>query len=386
MDILSLPVIPGPPAPGPLYYNAGRGLAEARIPNEPYTTCHAADLLELPNGDLLCCWFAGSREGNADISIVLSRLPAGKTEWEQPRLVSDDATRSEQNPSLFLKSDDELWLIYTAQTARTVELPPHTNLQYTAEIRRRISHDGGRTFGQTQTIFAEPGSFCRQRIQKLHSGRWLFATWQCFNDDTHNGSDITLVHRSDDAGESWQSSEVPHSRGLVHCNLIEMRTGEIAAFFRSRGADHIYRACSRDGGVTFTEPQPTELPNNNSSISALLLQSGALAIAYNACRFGDDRSTARWPRLRAPLAVALSYDGGKTFPCRRILDAGDGYCGRDNAKNNRRLEYPVLMQSRDGALHAAYTWGTRQNIRYLRFTEDWVRGKEQENEGLCYDF
>lgn len=68
---------------GRLYYDRRTGTVEALIPN-PFASCHAADLLELPNGDLLCCWFAGSDEGNADISIVLARLNAGESQWSVP--------------------------------------------------------------------------------------------------------------------------------------------------------------------------------------------------------------------------------------------------------------------------------------------------------------
>ena len=80
---------------GKLYDNKLRDTVESLIPN-PYESCHAADLLELPGGDLLCCWFAGSNEGNADISIVVSRLKAGESQWSIPVKVSDDAERSEQ--------------------------------------------------------------------------------------------------------------------------------------------------------------------------------------------------------------------------------------------------------------------------------------------------
>ena len=32
---------------------------------------HASNMVELPNGDLLCVWFAGSHEGKGDISSFL---------------------------------------------------------------------------------------------------------------------------------------------------------------------------------------------------------------------------------------------------------------------------------------------------------------------------
>lgn len=385
MNKETLPVLPWMERNGQLYYNARRDLVEAIIPNTPYATCHAADLQEMPDGTILCCWFAGSREGNADISIVLSRLPAGEDRFTEPVKISDDITRSEQNPSLFMPDDQTLWVMYTAQTARTKELPPHCNLQYTAEIRRRVSLDEGRSFHDTQVMFKDPGSFCRQKIQKLSTGRWLFATWQCFDDDTRNGSDITLVRRSDDEGRTWKTTEVPDSRGCVHCNLIDRGNGRILAFFRSRGADHIYLSVSEDGGESFSKPVATELPNNNASISVISLQSGAIAVAYNGCRFADDREMSRWPRQRSPLVLAITDDEGKSFPYRRILDMSDGYCGVKNSGGNSRCEYPVIMQSRDGKIHVAYTWDGRANIRYERVDESWIRGQLKE-EGLRNDF
>ena len=103
---------------GRLYRDTALDLVESLIPN-PWKSCHAPDLLELENGDLLCCWFAGSREGNADISIAVARLPADAEQWEQPVIVSDDPTRSEQNPSLFQNPNGDIWLMYTAQAATT---------------------------------------------------------------------------------------------------------------------------------------------------------------------------------------------------------------------------------------------------------------------------
>lgn len=53
------------------------------------------DVLDMGIIDMLCCWFAGSDEGNADISIAVSRLKAGESQWSIPVIVSDDPERSE---------------------------------------------------------------------------------------------------------------------------------------------------------------------------------------------------------------------------------------------------------------------------------------------------
>ena len=368
---------------GKMYYNSRLDMVEALIPN-PYNSCHAADMLELPNGDLLCCWFAGSDEGNADISIAVSRLKAGESTWTQPVIVSDDPERSEQNPSLFLTPSGEVWIMYTTQVSRNARPDSKFNLQYTAEIRRKISTDNGETWGKTETMFAEPGSFCRQKIQILKSGRWIFSNWMCFNDDTHNGSDITVIQISDDGGQTWRPVEVPDSRGKVHCNIIEMSEGKLTALFRSRSADHIYIAFSNDNGNTWSSPVRTELPNNNSSISAIKLQSGALAVIYNPVKMNDDVNTTVWPRLRCPVAIAISDDNGRTWPYIRLVEHGEGCLGISNRKSNRRYEYPVMMQKADGIIACAYSFGDRRCVKYIEVTEAWVRGCKRDKEELWF--
>lgn len=362
---------------GTLYYNGLRDTVESLIPN-PYESAHAADLLELPGGDLLCCWFAGSNEGNADISIVVSRLKAGESKWSVPVKVSDDEERSEQNPSLFLTPEGDIWLMYTAQISRAARPDSPFNLQYTAQIRRKISKDNGETWGKTEVMFSREGSFCRQKIQILSNGRWIFGNWICYNDDTHNGSDITVVQISDNNGLSWKGVEIPGSRGRVHANLIETEPGKVIALFRSRSADNIYIAHSDDWGESWSGPVRTQLPNNNSSISAIRLQSGALAVSYNPVRANDNPDITVWPRQRCPVAIALSMDNGRTWPFSRLVEQGEGFTGNENDVRNRRYEYPVIMQTADGRIHAAYSYGDRRCVKYVSVTEEWIRGDNRE--------
>lgn len=93
---------------------------------------HAANILPLPDGALMCVWFAGTQEGIADISVWGSRLPAGGMQWSDAAKLSHDDTRSEQNPVLFLAPDNVLWLLWTAQISGN---------QDTAIVRYRKSDD-----------------------------------------------------------------------------------------------------------------------------------------------------------------------------------------------------------------------------------------------------
>ncbi|MBK8889539.1 MAG: exo-alpha-sialidase [Dechloromonas sp.] len=54
-------------------------------------SAHAATLAELPDGRIAAAWFAGTREGAADVAVWFSTLNRGT--WSTPRQI---ATREER--------------------------------------------------------------------------------------------------------------------------------------------------------------------------------------------------------------------------------------------------------------------------------------------------
>lgn len=78
-------------------------------------------------------------------------------------------------------------------------------------------------------------------------------------------------------------------------------------------------------------------------------------------------SAAFWGAPRAPLSLALSADGGRSWPLRADLVTGDGHCLTNNSRDglNRELSYPSISQTPDGALPIAYTHH-RKVIRHIR--------------------
>ncbi len=125
------------------------------------------------------------------------------------------------------------------------------------------------------------------------------------------------------------------------------------------------------------------LPNNNASISATKLASGRIAVAYNpthapASTFGQ----AVWPGLRCPVAVALSQEGGQTFPFIRLMELGEGFCGPENSTNNATYEYPFIMQDKAGLIHLGYAYKNRISVKWMHFSEKDVTGAKREVQGL----
>jgi predicted neuraminidase len=356
---------------------------------------HAANLMVLHDGVLACVWFGGSMEGKSDISIYMSTLDSQSDSWSTPVQLSNDKERSEQNPILFPAPNGDLWLLHTAQESGN---------QDTAIIRRRISQDNGKSWSSTESIEGLPlGTFVRHPIHIHSDGAWLLPVFDCkiLPGEKWDGSfDESAVLRSVDQGKSWKRIAIPNSVGCVHMSIVPATNNRLLGFFRSRWADFIYTTESIDGGLSWSSPVPTVLPNNNSSIQALRLQDGRLAMIFNessslnaterraslydeledsgganehpqAASSGDHRR-AFWGAPRAPMTLAISDDDGKTWSFRRNLEVGDGYCmSNDSARGlNREYSYPSLRQTPDGVLHLAYTV-FRKHIRHVRLSPEW---------------
>lgn len=362
------------------------------------TSCvqnHASNIMPLHNGDLLCAWFAGTQEGIADISIYMSRLKLGESEWSAPVQLSDDVCRSEQNPVLFPAPDGTVWLIWTAQLAGNQE---------TAIVRCRTSTDYGKTWSPVHVLFDCPGTFVRQPMVVLENGEWLLPVFYCKTAAGRKWTgdeDYSAVKISADQGITWEEYPVSGSIGCVHMNVEQLSDGTLLALYRSRWADSIYMSRSGDNGRTWTEPAPAGLPNNNSSIQFTKLINGHLALVFNnrngqGCRerrlslYDDIESSdeqqpvmtqtppageklAFWGVPRAPLTIAISDNKGKTWSYMRDLEIGDGYCMTNNSKEklNREYSYPSIKQTADGNIHITYTY-FRQKIKYVCIAEEWV--------------
>lgn len=351
---------------GIMYHDQFLNVDFGILPTGGNNTAHAPALIETEDGGMLCAWFAGSFEGSGDISIVVSKLDPETQTWSIPITVSQGENRSEQNPAFFRHPNGDIWLIYTSQISRQ---EGKDNMQFSSIIMVQKSHDEGLNWSNAEVLIHNEGTFSRQPIQILSNGRWIFSTWLC--EDSADGltNDPTEFQVSDDEGITWKPIRMPESEGRVHANVIELEKGHLIAFMRSRFADFIYKSESKDYGDSWSVPEATSLPNNNSSISAIKLSSGEIAIAYNLnsssnATFGK----IAWPGLRNPVAVSVSEDGGLTWPIGRIFEQAEGFIGTENKTNNAQYEYPSLYQDRQGTLHLVYAYKNRLSVKYVRFT------------------
>jgi predicted neuraminidase len=337
------------------------GAKQAYLPNVGKTS-HAANLLSLQNGDLLCFWFTGAEEGSSGVSIAMSRLVRGSSKWSYPVILSHHSGWSDQNPVPFRAPDGKLWLFHTSQQAGKG--------QTTAIVYALTSNDLGHTWTVPAVIFSQPGTFIRQDLVVFHH-KWLFPTYHSasFGITLNAQSDISVVKISKDNGKTWTGCEVPDSGGLVQMNIVKLSGDQLIAFFRSRYADWIYKSWSTDGCYWRT-PVATQLPNNNASIQAVRLKDGHLIMAFNNTHASGTRGKPR-TAARNILSVALSMDEGLTWPWVRDVQGPDETAA-GRPEEGSEYSYPSVTQSPDGMVQLVFTFN-RKTIKYMTFDEQWIR-------------
>lgn len=296
----------------------------------PFPSCHASTIAETQAG-LVAAWFGGTREGDKDVGIWLSRHD-GKS-WNAPAEVatgvqSDSLRHPCWNPVLFQAADGPLLLFY--------KVGPNPREWWGMLIR---STDAGKTWSRPQRL---PDGFLgpiKNKPELLADGRLL-----CPSSTEHEGWRVHLESTTDLGLEQWSRTEPlndGNSIGAIQPAILRHGGERLQILCRSKGLGKIVTFWSEDGGKTWGELTETELPNPNSGIDAVTLNDGRHVLVYN-----------HTPRGRSPLNVAVSKDG-RQWTSALVLESESG-----------EYSYPAVIQTADGLVHITYTW-RRERVKHV---------------------
>ncbi|MBB1286483.1 exo-alpha-sialidase [Flavisolibacter sp. BT320] len=304
-----------------------------------FPQAHSATIVETPAG-LVAAWFGGTREGNPDVEIYVSRLVNNK--WTPPVSVADgrinDTVRkATYNPVLFQIPGGDLLLFYKIGNKVA---------DWKGFMKR--SKDNGLTWSERISLqegFLGP----IKNKPEVVKGKIIAPS-------SFEGNPGWRVHFevSDDRGETWRKVG-PINSGtdytIIQPSILKHKDGKLQMLARSKQRALI-TSWSADGGETWSKVEPSGLPNNNSGTDAVTMQDGRHLLVYNHVRPHDSLKNGKG--ARTPLNVAISPDGKKWFAAAILEDSPIS-----------QYSYPSVIQSRDGMVHVVYTW-RRQKIKYVK--------------------
>lgn len=309
-------------------------LSEFVYETAPFPSCHASTLVETNDG-LLAAWFGGKAEKDPSVGIWTATLLDGK--WSPPVEVANgdqpDGSRLPcWNPVLFQPAQPAnapLLLFY--------KMGPDPSTWWGL---LRQSTDGGKTWSSPRRLPEGVLGPIKNKPIQLKDGTILCPT--SFEDSKTKQWRVHF-EMTPDLGMTWTKSAPPESTPPINAiqpSILILPNGDLQAVGRTR-EKFVFSTISQDQGKTWSPLVLTELPNPNSGNDALTLKDGRHLLIYN-----------HTPKGRSPLNLALSSDG-KSWANVLTLESEKG-----------EYSYPAIIQTKDGKVHATYTW-KREKIRHV---------------------
>ncbi|MFG3102359.1 exo-alpha-sialidase [Streptomyces sp. NPDC048182] len=327
--------------------------------------------------------FAEGRRGTcgdaADIDLVLKRSTDGGRTWGPLRVVDPGGGDTHGNPAPVVdRATGRVLLLETYNTGRPDAGDCAVPCDRTPRLRS--SDDDGLTWSAARDLSREilpPGwnSWYAtgpvhgvQLTRGRHHGRLVVGV----NAETWDGTRVTANHAalvvSDDGGAHWRIGATDTWRVQAdgtfrqkpsELTLTERADGSLLVSGREdAGTDpgHRTQAVSRDGGDSFTAPFATLPDLYTPRVQGSLLRLGDRILL--AAPADPDR--------RRTMVLRSSYDGGASW------DSVD----RGTVVTRDWSGYSDLVDAGGGTVGLVYEAGAadaRDEIRFARFTEGWLR-------------
>ena len=323
---------------------------------------------------------------SGDIDLVLKRSTDGGRTWGPLQIINHGNGDTHGNPAPIV--DRRTGRIVLAETynkgrddGRNCDVPcdrtPH--LQY--------SDDDGATWSAprdlTPTIrppqwnswYATGPVHGIQLARGRHAGRLVFGiNAESYADGRVTANHAALVH-SDDGGRSWRVGALD-TWPIAADGTFRQKPSEMTLLERSDGSVHVNgreqdgtdlghrdHAVSRDGGASFTAPFRA-IPD----LYTPMVQGSALRLPVSAAAGGRSRTLLASPAdpdRRRTMTIRSSYDEGRTW---EGVDRG----ARVSTDWAGYSDLVAVSPEVTGLLYEGGAVDARDEIRFARFTEDWL--------------
>ncbi|WP_426162549.1 exo-alpha-sialidase [Pseudoduganella sp. R-32] len=320
-------------------------------PNAPMA--HSSAMTPLPGGRMAAFWWAGSRESGPDVKVYASHWN-GHT-WAQPWEVASRESLSAAlgygvrrvgNPVAWASPEGHINLFVVA-----------TGLGGWAASRvvQMVSDDLGKSFTVKRVLPMSPlfntSMLVRTTPVGLADGGWLLPAY------FEMGIKYPLMLAFDSNGDPRWISRIGSRITTLQPTIVPFSSSEVHAWMRDASREQrVQHARSSDGGVSWDDLPALSLPNQSTSLSALRLSNGSIALLHNhVLPGGSDRNVLR---------LSTTKDGRHWT---QVTDIAHGSAGEE-------FSYPDLHQVGD-ELHITYT-SRREAIAHHVIELDFDGGSE----------
>lgn len=317
---------------------------------------HSAAGVEISRGRLRAFWYGGSHEHAADVGIYTAVFEPDTGTWSPERvlLTREDTQRHLRryikklgNVVVLKDQSGKLWLFYVSVSVGRWS---------GSAINLIISGDDGETWGPPRRLIASPflnlSTLVKGTPVLLEDGTIGLPAYHEFI-----GRFGELL-RLDRTGRVIHKARLSRGTSSLQPVIIPHTTMNAIGLMRYNGPAprRIVLVQTTDGGVNWSSPVRTDLPNPNAAITGIRLNNGDLLVVFNDSERGrDDLSLAHHRNGNTRWRVAYQFESGTTQT--------DG--------QPREFSYPWLIRTQGGDFHLLYTWhGTK--IKHIQFNQAWL--------------
>jgi predicted neuraminidase len=360
---------------------------------------HSSAVTALPDGSLMAVWFAGTREGAADVQVRSARFNTSTGEWgEEQVMATRESTqqgtrkyiRKLGNPVVALAPDNRLWLFYVS-----VSMGGWAG----SAVNVMVSDDFGEHWSTPRQLITSPFL----NISTLVRSAPVFHADGSIGLPVYHeflGKFAEYLYLSA-KGEVIDKFRISHGNNSLQPTVVPLDGQRGVALLRYAGETHHRVLASRteDAGQSWSEPVPLDPSNPNSSLAAVATPGHGLLVALNDLQegrfklslYGTDSNMDDWHSLGdldkspdpegepfSPLAykeIMGREFRGSSGKLREPLEAqflanlDKRVCKSDGCEFE--YEYPYFIRSPDGMYHLVYSWNNTF-IKHVTFNDAWL--------------
>ena len=328
------------------------------LPDTGAASVHAASLIALKDGAVRAFWFAGSREGAADVSIYSSVYDSKSANWSAPTVVMDRISAEKGlaryiaklgNPVPARLADGRLQLFFV-----TVSIGGWAG----SSISSIISDDEGLTWTNPQRLVSSP---LLNLSTLVKSPSITFTDGLLGLPAYHEWIGRFGEFLRIEAGQVIDKRRMSSGRSAIQPLLFVNDAQDASAYFRqTRSAGlpkQIPVSHTQNAGQSWQQSDDLAIANPNSAVAGLALNGGARILVLNNIEHGRHR-------------LAMMMGDAKSGQWQTIEVLEDDETLPDAQR--KEFSYPYLITLDGDDAHLVYTWD-RKKIRHRYFSGAWIK-------------